>query len=123
MQDRNLCLASNGSEKNTEVNIQFYIYNMSETRVSDSNGTVWIHRNGSYSELATLFYGTGEQAVYHLYSKNTHTQFGYMSMACMLVIYFVMSCWSAGTYISCGIVVPMLLIGNHTLLLERYSFN
>jgi len=110
-QDRNLCLASNGSEKNTEVNIQFYIYNMSETRVSDSNGTVWIHRNGSYSELATLFYGTGEQAVYHLYSKNTHTQFGYMSMACMLVIYFVMSCWSAGTYISCGIVVPMLLIG------------
>ena len=32
-------------------------------------------------------------------------------MAAMLVIYFVMACWSAGTYISSGLVVPMLLIG------------
>ena len=60
-------------------------------------------RNGSYSESATLFYGTGEQAVYHLYSKNTHRQFSYMSMATMLVLYFFLSCWSAGTYISCGL--------------------
>ena len=29
----------------------------------------------------------------------------------MLVIYFFLSCYAAGTYISCGIVVPMLLIG------------
>ena len=110
--DRNVCTATNSSDSNTEVNIQFYTYNMTEHRVHDNNGTVRVYRNGSYSELATLFYGTGEQAVYHLYSKNTHKQFGYTSMAAMLVIYFVMSCWSAGTYLSCGIVVPMLLIGN-----------
>ena len=113
--DRNVCTATNSSESNTEVNIQFYTYNMTEYRVQDNNGTVRVYRNGSYSELATLFYGTGEQAVYHLYSKNTHKQFGYTSMAAMLVIYFVMSCWSAGTYLSCGIVVPMLLIGTHSL--------
>ena len=29
----------------------------------------------------------------------------------LLVIYFFLSCYAAGTYISCGIVVPMLLIG------------
>ena len=51
------------------------------------------------------------QAVYHLFSKNTHREFTYGSMAAMLVIYFVMACWSAGTYISSGLVVPMLLIG------------
>ena len=51
------------------------------------------------------------QAVYHLFSKNTHKEFSYGSMAAMLVIYFVMACWSAGTYISSGLVVPMLLIG------------
>ena len=52
-----------------------------------------------------------DQAVYHLFSKNTHKEFSYGSMAAMLVIYFVMACWSAGTYISSGLVVPMLLIG------------
>ena len=57
------------------------------------------------------------QAVYHLYSKNTHKQFGYTSMAAMLIIYFFASCWSAGTYISCGIVVPMLLIGEILLVI------
>ena len=49
--------------------------------------------------------------MYHLFSKNTHKEFSYGSMAAMLVIYFVMACWSAGTYISSGLVVPMLLIG------------
>ena len=28
-----------------------------------------------------------------------------------LVFYFLLSCWAAGTQISCGLVVPMLLIG------------
>ncbi len=51
------------------------------------------------------------QAVYHLFSKHTHRQFSYAAMATMLIIYFFMACWSAGTYISSGLVVPMLLIG------------
>ena len=58
---RNLILFIFSSESNTEVNIQFYIYNVTEYRVEPVNGTVEVHRNGSYSELATLFYGTGEQ--------------------------------------------------------------
>ena len=32
-------------------------------------------------------------------------------MLTMLVIYYIMACWAAGTYISSGLVVPMLLIG------------
>ena len=29
----------------------------------------------------------------------------------MLLFYYWMACWAAGTYISSGLVVPMLLIG------------
>lgn len=32
-------------------------------------------------------------------------------MATMLLVYFVMACWAAGTSIASGVVVPMLLIG------------
>ncbi len=97
------------------MNLKFYTCLHAEYTVADdvTNGSVNIQLNGSFSELATLFYGTGEQAVYHLYSKNTHQQFGYVSLATMLVIHFLMACWAAGTYMSCGIVVPMLLIGQY----------
>jgi chloride channel 7 len=80
-----------------------------DTPIGD-NGTKF-HRKGSYSESATLLFGTGEQAVYHLFSKHTHKQFSYSSMATMLLVYFVMACWAAGTSIASGVVVPMLLIG------------
>lgn len=93
----------------TEVNMVQYTCVIEDSLLEGTNHT--IHRKGAYSESATLFFGTGEQAVYHLFSKHTHKQFSYASMATMLVIYFFMACWSAGTYISSGLVVPMLLIG------------
>ena len=110
-QDKNVCYPTNNTDSSTEVNVKFYTCYIEDYKLSGENGSYRILRNRSYSESATLFYGTGEQAVYHLYSKNTHRQFSYTSMACMLVIYFFLSCYAAGTYISCGIVVPMLLIG------------
>ena len=112
--DKNVCFATNPNQSNTEVNIKFYTCLLEEHNISSfgENGAFRkILRNGSFSEAATLFYGTGEQAVYHLYSKNTHHQFSYTSMIVMLVINFILSCYTAGTYLSCGIVVPMLLIG------------
>ncbi len=115
--DKNVCVATDPTVSNTEVNLKFYTCLHAEYTVADdvTNGSVNIQLNGSFSELATLFYGTGEQAVYHLYSKNTHQQFGYVSLATMLVIHFLMACWAAGTYMSCGIVVPMLLIGQYKI--------
>ena len=128
-QDKNVCYSTSNTTETIEVNLKFYTCVSQDHIVSGENGTYEVLRNGSYSESATLFYGTGEQAVYHLYSKNTHRQFSYTSMATMLFIYFFLSCWSAGTYISCGLgdtqtfqnsisfplsslaVVPMLLIG------------
>ena len=58
--------------------------------------------------VATLLFVTGEQAIHHLFSRSTHLQFGYASLVTALVFYFLLACWSAGTAISSGLVVPML---------------
>lgn len=65
----------------------------------------------SYNQAATLFFGTGEGAIHHLFSRNTHLEFDYASMVVIIMVYFALACWTAGTAISSGIVVPMLLIG------------
>lgn len=103
----NECFPTNPNDSKTEIDLVSYTCPLKDTNLG--NGTT--HRKGSYSESATLFFGTGEQAVYHLFSKHTHKQFSYAAMSTMLVIHFFMACWSAGTYISSGLVVPMLLIG------------
>ena len=124
--DKNVCFATNSSHSNNEVNLKFYTCNIEDQILSGENGTHRILRNGSFSEAATLFYGTGEQAVYHLYSKNTHKQFSYTAMVIMLVINFLLSCYTAGTFLSCGIVVPMLLIGkcqNQTYSIFQPTYN
>ena len=69
------------------------------------------YRNGSFSQAGTLFFATGEEAIHHLFSRNTHLQLDYAPLALMLVFYFAVACWAAGTHISSGLVVPMLLIG------------
>ena len=92
-----------------ELNLVAYTCKYTDTPLNDN--LTEFHRKGSYSESATLFFGTGEQAVYHLFSKHTHKQFSYAAMSTMLIVYFFMGCWSAGTSISSGLVVPMLLIG------------
>jgi hypothetical protein len=54
-------VATDRTVSNTEVNLKFYTCPHAEYTVEDLNGSVNIQLNGSYSELATLFYGTGEQ--------------------------------------------------------------
>eukprot|EP00092_Neocalanus_flemingeri_P010722 GFUD01011549.1.p1 GENE.GFUD01011549.1~~GFUD01011549.1.p1 ORF type:complete len:864 (-),score=141.42 GFUD01011549.1:346-2937(-) len=73
------------------------------------NGTVLF--NGSYNQAATLFFVTGEKAIQHLFSRNTHLEFDYAPLIIFFLFYFFLACWAAGTQISCGLVVPMLLIG------------
>ncbi|KAL4529321.1 hypothetical protein Ndes2526A_g04115 [Nannochloris sp. 'desiccata'] len=65
----------------------------------------------AYNELATLMSVTGEDAIRHLLSRGTHKEFGYAAILCMLVFYFVGAAVTAGSAISSGTFVPMLLIG------------
>ena len=67
--------------------------------------------NTSYNQAATLFFLTGEKAIQHLFSRDTHLEFGYSALVAVLGLYFLFSCWSAGTNISSGLMVPMILIG------------
>jgi H+/Cl- antiporter ClcA len=65
----------------------------------------------AYNELATLMSVTGEDAIRHLLSRGTHKEFGYAAILCMLVFYFLGAAVTAGSAISSGTFVPMLLIG------------
>jgi len=67
--------------------------------------------SSTYSAAATLTFGPGEEAIKHLFSIGTHEQFGCGTLAAFLVLYYFLACWAAGTSISSGLVVPMLLIG------------
>lgn len=58
--------------------------------------------------VATLMFGTLENAVKRLFSRDTHLQFGFGSLLTMLVIYFLLICWATGTSVASGALVPML---------------
>ena len=54
----------------------------------------------------------GEDAIRHLLSRGTHREFGYGALTVMLVYYFLGAVWAAGSAISSGVFVPMLMIGS-----------
>ena len=64
-----------------------------------------------FSPAATLFFINGEKTIQRLFSRDTHTEFGYSVLFTYLAIYFILACWASGTQVSCGLVVPMLLVG------------
>ncbi|XP_073241791.1 chloride channel protein D-like [Porites lutea] len=101
------CLSSSQRPMLTERDVKNYTCPVGITRVI--NGTEFT--NSSFNEVATLLFATGEKAIHRLFSRNTPDKLGYASLFTVLVIYFLLACWSAGTAISSGLVVPMLFIG------------
>jgi chloride channel 7 len=65
----------------------------------------------SYNEMATLITTTGEDTIHKLFTRGTSTLFSYKSLFTMLVIYFIAACYTMGSVVAAGVVVPMLLIG------------
>jgi len=65
----------------------------------------------TYNELATLMHVSGSQAITHLMSRNTHYEFGFASICVFFIIYYLGSAVVAGSCISSGLFVPMLLMG------------
>ncbi len=54
---------------------------------------------------------TGEEAIHHLFSRDTSQELDYGPLLCTLVAYASLACWAAGSHVSSGLVVPMLMIG------------
>ncbi|XP_062897788.1 chloride channel protein C-like [Mobula hypostoma] len=88
----------------------FYLYNCPE-------GTTWIgpdgiqHSNFSYNQAAALLVENGKNGIIYLFRRGTHKEFGFAALFTALVIYYLFSCWTAGTAMACGLVIPMLYTG------------
>jgi chloride channel 7 len=64
-----------------------------------------------YNELASLMLVSGEDAIRHLFSRGTHLEFGYGALATFFVVYGTFAALTAGSSISSGLLIPMLLLG------------
>lgn len=53
----------------------------------------------------------GDDAIKHLLSRGAHRRFGYKSLMLMLAWYFMFAAMAAGSAISSGLFVPMLMMG------------
>lgn len=53
----------------------------------------------------------GDDAIKHLLSRGAHRRFGYKSLIVMLAWYFIFAALAAGSAISSGLFVPMLMMG------------
>ncbi|KXJ16127.1 chloride channel protein D [Exaiptasia diaphana] len=101
------CLSTSHGPLHTERSVKNYTCPSGITVVY--NGTQFT--NASFNEVATLLFVTGEKAIHHLFSRDTHFELGYAALFTVLAVYFLLACWSAGSAVSSGLVVPMLFIG------------
>jgi hypothetical protein len=65
-----------------------------------------------YNELATLLHVSGEDAIKHLLTRGTHREFGYTPLLVFLMLYAVFATVVAGSSLSSGLFVPMLVMGS-----------
>ncbi len=61
--------------------------------------------------MATLWFGTGEDAIHHLFSRDTHLELDYGPLLLTLAFYAALACWAAGCNVSSGLVVPVMMVG------------
>lgn len=65
-----------------------------------------------YNDVATLMQGSGNAYLGKLWSRGTHFMFEWSSCLAVFVVYFLMTIWTAGSAISGGIFVPILVSGS-----------
>ncbi|NWU53657.1 CLCB protein, partial [Dromas ardeola] len=65
----------------------------------------------SLSGAAALLVENGKQGITYLFKRGTHEEFGYASLCTALAFYFILSCWTAGSAVASGLVIPMLYTG------------
>ncbi|NXL89457.1 CLCB protein, partial [Alectura lathami] len=60
---------------------------------------------------AALLAENGKRGIAYLFKRGTHEEFGYASLCTALAFYFILSCWTAGSAVASGLVIPMLYTG------------
>ncbi|NXV10838.1 CLCB protein, partial [Cepphus grylle] len=67
--------------------------------------------SSEWGSSAALLVENGKQGITYLFKRGTHEEFGYASLCTALAFYFILSCWTAGSAVASGLVIPMLYTG------------
>ncbi|NXD72001.1 CLCB protein, partial [Eolophus roseicapillus] len=67
--------------------------------------------SSEWGSAAALLVENGKQGIMYLFKRGTHEEFGYSSLCTALAFYFILSCWTAGSAVASGLVIPMLYTG------------
>uniref|UniRef100_K7GCH6 Chloride channel protein D n=2 Tax=Pelodiscus sinensis TaxID=13735 RepID=K7GCH6_PELSI len=69
------------------------------------------YSNQTFNEAAALLAENGKRGIMYLFKRGTHEEFGFTSLFTALAFYFLLSCWTAGSAVASGLVIPMLYTG------------
>lgn len=65
-----------------------------------------------YNSLALMSMSGGEDIVHKLLNRGVAREFEASAIAIFLVVYFIFACYTGGTAISSGMVIPTLVVGS-----------
>ncbi|XP_066296030.1 H(+)/Cl(-) exchange transporter 6-like isoform X2 [Branchiostoma lanceolatum] len=65
--------------------------------------------NGTYNDMATLFFNTQETSIRQLFHQEA--TFSLQSLGIFFLLFFILSCWTYGASVPSGLFVPSLLCG------------
>nr|XP_025958771.1 chloride channel protein D-like [Dromaius novaehollandiae] len=109
-----MSLRNSQLRNNSEI-IEQFKREISEYNCSPS--TSWIgpdgvrYSNQTFNQAAALLVENGKQGITYLFKRGTPGEFGYASLCTTLAFYFILSCWTAGSAVASGLVIPMLYTG------------
>ncbi|NXK28677.1 CLCB protein, partial [Arenaria interpres] len=67
--------------------------------------------SSEWGSAAALLIENGKQGITYLFKRGTHEEFGYAALCTALALYFILSCWTAGSAVASGLVIPVLYTG------------
>ncbi|NXJ54190.1 CLCB protein, partial [Spizaetus tyrannus] len=92
--------------------VALFFLSMGSKRVHFSVGCILSFSCSSdWGSAAALLVENGKQGITYLFKRGTHEEFGYTSLCTALAFYFILSCWTAGSAVASGLVIPMLYTG------------
>lgn len=69
------------------------------------------HERDTYSPLATLALSSGNKVIRHLFNRQTVSEFPAGDVFLHFLFYTVFACWSSGTFVATGLVIPTMVMG------------
>ncbi|KAM9387411.1 chloride channel protein C-like [Phaethornis superciliosus] len=99
----------NNSETRNELKRKISEYSCSSSTWIGPDGVRY--SNQTFNQAAALLVESGKEGITYLFKRGTHEEFGYTSLCTALAFYFILSCWTAGSAVASGLVIPMLYTG------------